>query len=223
MDLEDAVAMLMDHPKDFLERNALTIAGGSDLTSGVRIFTMEKQGLAEVSLNGPGWSGARKVELWRAQVTPDTSGRVLRRFTAGTAEKAEFRAYYVAMRQIEEDVTTTHYALPAAGGPDLMLTSQLSGCTFGYGSQSQGGACLVSHIQPAGAGGGRRAPGATSEIGKAALRFAVLGPMQGGTVLETSGQVKVTVIGSRTNGRWVFYKQVKDDATQKITVTNATI
>jgi hypothetical protein len=114
-----------------------------------------------------------------------------------------------------------HFFLPSNSGPDLMLTSQLTGCTFGYGSQVQGGACLVSPLQPAGSGSGARAPGATSEIGQRALKHAVLGPMTNGTALETSGSAKVTVIGHRQAGTWTFYKQVKDEATQRITTRAA--
>jgi hypothetical protein len=46
-----------------------------------------------------------------------------------------------------EDVNTTHYMLPGAGGADMMVTSKLNGCTFGMGSHSAGGR-LVSHLRP---------------------------------------------------------------------------
>src|SRR5262249_16967283 len=41
----------------------------------------------------------------------------------------------------------SHYTLPTAGGPDIMLTSKLSGCRFGVGSDAVG-SCLVSYVQP---------------------------------------------------------------------------
>ncbi len=59
-----------------------------------------------------------------------------------------FNAYYVPMVQTSDVAGgTSHYTLPMAGGPDIMITSQLSGCTFGVGSDAQD-ALLVSHVQP---------------------------------------------------------------------------
>jgi hypothetical protein len=222
MEVDEAVAALMDDPQGFLGRNALTIAGGSALSSGLRIWYLARtnNGTATVATSGPGWSGTRKVLAWQATVTADTSNRFLRRYNLGTTDVAEFRAWYVGMREIGEDVATTHLLLPATGGPDLMLTSQLTGCTFGYGSQLPGSGCLASHIRPAGSGDGRRAPGALTPLGKRALLSAVRGPLgAGATILETSGQLKVSVVGQRVGGTWRFFKQVLDDATQKITVT----
>ncbi len=176
MDVTEAVASLMDNPVAFLSKNALTISGGSTLSSGLRIWYLEKAGTVKAATSGPGWSGTRTLHHWRASVTSDTSNRSLFRKQMGTQDIAEFRAYYVAMKQIDQDVQTTHYSLPAAGGPDFMLTSQLTGCTFGVGSQTPGSGCLVSHIQPAGSGSGARAPGALTELGKRALRMAGLAP-----------------------------------------------
>ena len=143
---------------------------------------------------------------------------------AGTDLKAEFRAYYVGMKQLGEAVQTTHFLLPTAGGPDLMLTSQLTGCTFGVGSQAGGSGCLASHLQPAGSGDGNRAPGALTPLGKRAMRMAVSGPMgAGATILETTGATKISVVGKRTHGVWAFTKQIRDDATSRVTTMSTNL
>jgi hypothetical protein len=209
----------MDDPVGFLNKNALSIAGGTTYNSGLRIFTMETFNYGEIDTVGVNWSSKKKVQRWRASVTADTSSRPLRRFTRGTAEYAEFRAYYVAMKQVGENVATTHFTLPNTGGPDLMLTSQLTGCTFGYGSQAPGSGCLVSHIQPVGGG-----VGGLSEIGKAGLKRQVLGPMNGGgTALETDGTATTTVVGKRTGGTWSFYRQVNERGGNKVMLASAPI
>jgi len=219
MDVTDAVAQLTNDPAGFLASNALTIVGGSTLSSALRIWKLSDSGTIQAATSGPGWSGYKTVRHWRAQVTPDTSNRSLFTIQEGTDLKAEFRAYYVGMKQMGESVQSTHFMLPAVGGPDLMLTSQLTGCTFGVGSQQGGGGCLASHMQPAGSADGNRAPGALTELGKRAMRMAVSKPLgPGATILETTGATKISVVGKRTQGIWAFTKQIRDDATSRITV-----
>lgn len=218
MKVEDAATALLADPPGFLAKNALTLAGGSTLSSDLRIWYLSKAGnpLASVAMSGTdpsgtAWTGTRKIEAWRASVTSDTSDRVLKTYKLGTEDVAEFRAWYVAMRQVGEATATTHFFLPGTGGPDLMLTSQLTGCTFGFGSQSPGSGVLASHIQP---------PKAATGLGANDLRNAVAGPLGAdATLIETTGLVKVSVIGHRVGGVWRFYKQVVDAMSNRITVT----
>jgi hypothetical protein len=98
MDVTEAAAALMDDPASFLAGNALTIIGGKDLSSGLRIWNLEDFGIIQAAISGPGWSGHKTVKHWRAQVTPDTSNRPLFTVHVGTSLKAEFRAYYVGMK-----------------------------------------------------------------------------------------------------------------------------
>lgn len=68
----------------------------------------------------------------------------------GKLPEDEFTAFYVPMVQTE-DVTSghSHYTLSAdPQTPNIMLTSRLSGCTFGIGSKTEDGTRLVTHIQP---------------------------------------------------------------------------
>src|SRR5262249_37912823 len=60
----------------------------------------------------------------------------------------EFNAYYIPMVQTSDvQGGASHYTLPTTGLPNLMITSKLSGCTFGVGSDANGSK-LVSHVQP---------------------------------------------------------------------------
>jgi hypothetical protein len=221
---EEAVALLTSNPYEFLRFNALQIAGGVSLASGNRIFYLQRLGkTASFSTSGPDWTRTATVPFWRASVTSRADYRLPQRGD-GRADMPEFRAFYVGMKQMGQEVATTHFALPSAGGPSIMLTSQLTGCTFGVGVQAPGGNCLASHLQPAGSGDGKRAPGALSEIGKKALKHAVSGPLgDGATILETTGETQISVVGFRDNGVWRFYKQVIDPLTQTITTRADTL
>jgi hypothetical protein len=42
---------------------------------------------------------------------------------------------------------SSHYTLPTNGIPDIVITSQLTACSFGIGSDAMG-ATLVTHLQP---------------------------------------------------------------------------
>ena len=218
MSPEEAVAQLTSDPYEFLRFNALQIAGSANLASGNRIFYLQRlDKTASFSTSGPDWTRTATVPFWRASVTSRAEYRLPQR-GGGGAHMPEFRAFYVGMKQMGEEVATTHFALPSVGGPSIMLTSQLTGCTFGVGVQVPGGSCLASHLQPAGSGDGKRAPGALSEVGKKALKHAVSGPLGGGaTILETTGDTQISVVGYRDNGSWRFYKQVIDPMTQTIT------
>jgi hypothetical protein len=120
-----------------------------------------------------------------------------------------FNAWYIAMKQVNDPVQDTHFPLPDNRGPDLMLTSQLSGCTFGIGSKAQG-VQLVSHIQPTG-------------NNRAQLHTTVTGGMANGVhkIFERENQPanryrdqmnRATVIGVRTGTHWRFYAQVFESA-----------
>lgn len=120
----------------------------------------------------------------------------------------EFDAYYIPMVQTSDvGGGSSHYRLPTAGGPDIMLTSQLSGCRFGTGSDANG-VTLVTHIQPD--------QTMHKDLRQADLAVQVAQGFvnQGGTTGQgfsmggtyTQGH-KATIIGVRAGGVWHFYQQ----------------
>ncbi len=201
LDAATVLNELWANPLDFLRHFHLSIAGGdntvpsgeatfvySDLNNTVSGFTTGLSGLVGKTKDRP--QIRFTLRPGPAKEDPDIGAD-------------EFNAHYVAMKQIDDQPQTTHYALPD-DGPDLMLTSQLSGCTFGIGSAANG-ARLVSHIQ--------RGEGFTAVD----QHDAVTGGLVHGVdrVFErqsdrTYGDARnrATVIGLRANGGWRFYAQV---------------
>lgn len=197
----DILAELRANPLTFLRHYKLIIAGGgSNSNSGVATFLFDDKN-STVKGFTTGLSG--KVGK--------TKDRPYIKFsrTSGVANPnpdiaaGKFNAHYVAMKQIGDAPQTTHYTLPGTG-PDLMLTSQLSGCTFGVGSAADGSQ-LVSHIQP------------NADATPADLHHAVVGAMTGGTdkLLERQSDAsygdtsnRATVVGVRNGGTWNFYTQI---------------
>jgi hypothetical protein len=115
----------------------------------------------------------------------------------------EFNAYYVPMVQISDvKAKTSHYTLPTAGLPNIMITSRLSGCTFGVGSDGNG-AVLVSHVQP----------DLTIEDDakrNQSLEDSVTGGFQNVRGLFAMGDAyeqSAAVIGRRKGTNWSFYLQ----------------
>jgi hypothetical protein len=154
------VIELFDDPPTLLRRCYLHIAGGATRTP------------KQLDAPLPPVNGQAAVQTFKVAITHS----VVRGFTTGTGgvfgkqktrayvriyklggqakQKAElgadeFNAYYVPMVQTS-DVTagTSHYSLPTGlDALELMVTSKLSGCTFGVGSDGMG-TVLVSHVQP---------------------------------------------------------------------------
>ncbi|WP_338662473.1 hypothetical protein VQH23_20245 [Pararoseomonas sp. SCSIO 73927] len=110
-----------------------------------------------------------------------------------------FNAYYIPMVQTADVAAgSSHYTLPIAAG-SLMITSKLSGCTVGIGSDANG-AVLVSHVQP----------NANAAGGSAALSTAVqtgMHAMQGEFRRNSEYTGFAAVMGRCDGNRWRFYLQ----------------
>ncbi len=195
------LADLRANPLTFLRHYKLVIAGGGsksnsgiatfsfdDKTVTVKGFTTGLSGMVGKTKDRPYIKFSHKSGL--ADPNPDVAG-------------GKFNAHYVAMKQIGDDVRTTHYTLPGTG-PDLMLTSQLSGCTFGIGSAAKGSQ-LVSHIQP-------NANATASDLHEAVADGLTSGggkffERQNGASYENTSN-RATVVGVRNSGTWKFYAQI---------------
>jgi hypothetical protein len=121
----------------------------------------------------------------------------------------QFNAWYVAMALSGSGVQTTHTMVPGRGGPDIMLTSQLSGCTFGAGSATPTGDRLVSHILPLTTANAR--PTMQAEMLAGLNAGGVAGVFerenQPGAQGYGSDENRATVIGVRRKHKWHFYAQ----------------
>jgi hypothetical protein len=114
----------------------------------------------------------------------------------------EFNAYYVPMVQTSDIAGgMSHYTLPTNGQPTIMITSKLSGCRFGVGSDGNG-AVLVSHVQPSTA--------VAEDNRQQDLVTQQNTGFTGAPRAFATGQTyddMAAVIGVRTGQRWRFYQQ----------------
>jgi hypothetical protein len=128
-----------------------------------------------------------------------------------TDPKTQIDAYYIPMVQTSDvGGGMSHYTLPDNGGPDIMVTSKLTGCVFGIGTHSSG-AVLVSHVQPNSqlakgqgkAGMETRQQDLTATMWQGFEGHRMTNQFQFGHEYTDSA----AVIGKRTGGQWRFYLQ----------------
>lgn len=121
-----------------------------------------------------------------------------------------FEAHYIPMAGVDAGREAHHWLMPGSTGPNLALTSQLSGCTIGIGSATSDGGRLVSHVSPP-------FPDAvpTAADAVAMRQAASLGSMdrifdrasQNGPRSYASVNNRATVVGVRHESRWRFFAQ----------------
>lgn len=216
----EVIALLKDSPEKCLRKCLIAIDGGS-------VRNSDRTGYALPPANG-------QAALATFKVTVKTGGNhVVRGFTTGLRGKCgveknrdyvkieklsgpakllsklesdEVNAYHIPMVQTSHvAVKSSHYTLPTTIMGTLMFTTQLSGCSFGIGSNSIG-ATLVSHIQPNENLGGMddvalRQDDVAQTIAKG---FHTMSERIG---LEHGYSQYATVIGQQAYRKWKFYVQ----------------
>jgi hypothetical protein len=133
----------------------------------------------------------------------------------GPVAADEFDAYYIPMVQTSDvEMDASHYTLPTGHGSlKIMITSRLSGCTFGTGSDANG-AVLVSHVQP-------KNTIADPNTKRNHLHAMITGGFRSaGDFLEKGNNANnytdsAIVLGNRKGSHWSFYAQ-----TQGVAVIN---
>lgn len=198
MSIDQDLDALLAAPKPFLEANALVIYGSTKGGSQTKDFVL--QATSDVWKTSVGGS----MKAAPVYVMYDADG-----FNAKGVgpQSRRFNAHYISMREYDvrsqrwEDAGATHYTLPGAGGPTVMVTSKLNGCTFGIGSDG-GGTRLVSHLRPPTALGGTAARLRLDEGTRAGFSEGKLD-----VSVMSSTEQNGTVLGLRTGSRWTFYAQ----------------
>lgn len=204
MDLETAWRLIQTDPRTLLDTAYVALAGGDEHSrSEAALFAISKPGDLQglyTRTDGTQLPGFRVALLQGEKV-------VASRYSTGGVEHRTFAAFYIAMKRMGpgpgDAPAGTYFALPGAGGgSNICITSQLSGCTFGIGSQvGGGGSCLVSHIQPHGPLGAAQpvmAAQTTALFGQAPDTLVEKGP---------SYDDRAHVVGQRVHGRWFFFIQ----------------
>jgi hypothetical protein len=201
MTADDVLALLAE-PEELLRRCCISISGevADNLprhgTAPVRTFE-----ITQGTIFARGFTTGVSGMLGRKKDRPFFRISLLSQ-TKNNPSSPEFNAYYIPMAQTTDTARqSSHFVLPGTG-PDIMLTSRLSGCSFGVGSNSANGT-LVSHIQPNLAIERERAR--TDDL----ARNMQSGFASQGQVLTRGGDYSdlATVIGKRSGTKWTFYLQ----------------
>jgi hypothetical protein len=203
MTLDDAFLLITTDPRTLLDSAFLNISGGDQASkSGYGLFAIGKpdslQGFFTRSGSATPIPGF-EVRLLQGQQTAQP------KFTSGSIEWRTFPACYIAMKKMGAGPgnapTGTYYSLSPTGGPDICITSQLSGCTFALGSQTPDSSCLVCHIQPAG-------PLVAAQPVMTLQATQLFGQAPTASVQKGVDYAeKANVIGQRISGKWFFFMQ----------------
>jgi hypothetical protein len=114
-----------------------------------------------------------------------------------------FTAHSVKMFESNNIAGIGTYTLPVVGGPDLMLTGQLSGCSFAIHDVGDG-SLVVAHIRP-------------SQYLTAETLHNVLQKTPYWTTVygrdDYSQDRAVSIVGARIGGRWRVWAQKQDRTT----------
>jgi hypothetical protein len=223
--LATVLADMRNDPLKFMRHYRLAIAGGAaNAASGVYTFFFWDQ-LQSVPGFTTGLSGLRGKTKQRAVI----SFRKCPYDPNPDAGQGYFNAHYVAMVD-DNPIGATYYTLPRTGptsdaNPDIMLTSQLSNCTFGIGSAAPGSQ-LVCHVQPHTAfddpnddQAGRRHLRDTVEAGLLAGGVKSIFHRENENAVTGYGNTdhRATIIGVRNGTNWKFYEQTYRDRSAQIT------
>lgn len=242
----DACEQLRNHPIDFLNTHALTIntvgqprlsgetnyflnfrAHGGNVHEGVELKTVRGTDGSDVPLTM--LNGIRDhIARSDVSVTDHRSfldKHLLRqpdppKMASTNIEDVRIGVWHVpGQKSFDAALSTTH--LPREGGPDIMITTQFTGCTFTL-IPVGGGAYEAAHVEPM---DGPKKMGdyntvnrttfdeghlrTGEELKDAVAKHAIDGQIVFGKqdLLGGSG----TVVGVRTNGEWSFYKQIQRD------------
>ncbi len=114
-----------------------------------------------------------------------------------------FTAHSVKMFHSDNISAIGTYTLPVAGGPNLMVTGQLSGCSFAIHDVGDG-SLVVAHIQPG------------THLAARPLQHA-LQAIPDWTIVygrdDYSHDRVATIVGARVGGRWHIWVQKQDRTT----------
>lgn len=224
------VIQLLQSPEKLMRRVNLVIAGGATRSptlpnapappangqAVIATFNVEMKGYmsngAFVARTAKGFTTGLSGLLGRQKDRPIAQVTRLPGPAVAVPAAGEFNAFYVPMVQTSDvAANTSHYSLPTAGGPDVMITSQLSGCSFGVGS-NPGGAVLVSHVQP-----NLALPVANRAADLANNLGAGFAHLTSTAAKLNQYDVYAAIVGVRTNATWRFYLQAYDTSQRVVT------
>ena len=195
MTAQEAIAKFTTDPKRFLAENCVVIAGGKTRGAGLTIFSMSSSASMVKKAGKKGAMNPRPA--WSVNISNNNGGNP----GQGVAlANDEFIAYYIPMKQQTDNVANIFGSPPSDGSVTFLVTSQLSGCTFGFSNVH--GQFVASHLQP------------LKDVKQADNRKNMAGLIQPGLggqgrLVEkgTDYQDYATVVGVFRHGEWKVYMQ----------------
>jgi len=180
---------------------------------------LQEYGLVIAGQNNNGITACRIVDAGDKRYRIETP--------VGAANGHAFNALNVPMQSEEQNGVTmvvlpalNGLTLPAIGGPSIMVTGQLSGCSFVYQPRNDG-SVKVAHIQPGQrVGGGEANPKIATSGMSLAMDLSHSGKFVGSTDdvnvfgsnyyqhQHNDGVSRCTVLGIRRLNGWNFYAQI---------------
>lgn len=192
-----ALLMLQNQPETFLRKYPVRIFGDP---TGSHVATYR----IEEDAGGSHRPGSRLGTL-RMHATQlfliKSQGAVI----GNPAGSVWFQAHSVKMFSASDPTAIGTYTLPAAGGPNLMVTGQLSGCAFAI-HDNGGGSYEVAHIQP------HAASGNTSDVLHDTLNHTGYWNVVYGR-RDYDARRAASIVGVRQAGQWRIYAQKQDRTT----------
>jgi hypothetical protein len=194
MTIPQAVFLLTTQPKEFLKKNFLNVAGGNGRAAGPAIFQLS---LFAGTVQHRDHSPRPKYQV---SISAGNNGG---NPGAGVILAAnEFVAYYVPMEQMNAAGIFTQ---PNPAITPLVLTSQLTGCTFAF--DNTGGTLMAGHMQPT--------PLLSQGNNRYAMKLTAINALGANTKLVQKGDDhaysnKATIVAVYRHNTWKVYMQRLD-------------
>jgi hypothetical protein len=192
MKLDTALYRLRTDPLTFLRTNLLAIAGGPQSTA-TRFY---------LGYHDTFMAGGTTNEGFKMSVDPI----MVRSTVSGSDGKVTTSVNVHNVRMIPSteavDPSDIQPYMLGNGGPDLMVTGQLSGCVFVV--RQNGAGLVVAHIQP---GGTRQSGPMLRQTIRLMGRFGALGRVTHVFGVGKEYLTRAHVVGIRTGGAWHLYAQ----------------
>jgi len=221
--LEAAFAEMLADPERFLRHYLVMIAGSSPSKPPLVLQQQAtfRMRAGDVTVQGfqTGFSGMRGLTKKRTQLRIET----VPDGTTARADQLVFQAWYIPMTEIAPKTETSdggsrgalahHVTLRGHGGPDIALTSQMSGCTLGIGSPTKDGSRFVAHIRSP---SGQQPDAKTRENMRNAASLGTMDAFfertsqSGDDHSYANPRNRATIIGVRRANQWRFYAQTYD-------------
>jgi hypothetical protein len=213
VDLGSALGELRSDPESFLRHYLVMIAGAAgNVSGGPQRFVMEDSGDRSA-----GFQTGLAKRLGRLKQRPKLRIRLVGGTEVVRSPQIGFEAWYVGMHALDDARAARHVWLSGMGGPDIALTPQMSGCSFGVGAANTSGDRFVSHIRPPAGVPTESTYRAMRQHGvREGARPETYGFFErgtgGGEQSYGNAANAASIVGVRSGGRWRFFAQIYNKA-----------